>query len=335
MGRAGFNRKTAYATLTMLLAAEAADCDVLWELKGPIATLQHHRGITHSFLGAPFIAAATVFGVYLLHRWWLGKRKPRAGYPPVRWTLLYGLALLASLSHLLLDYTTAYGVRLFEPFNYRWYSWDIVYIIEPVILIALLLGLAVPALLRLVNQEVGARSKGPGGRGGAIFALCCVIVVWGYRDFQHRRALAAMSAITYGGASASRVAAYPYMINPFRWHGVVETRDFLQTLPVSSSPAAVDPQNEARTFYKPEETAVTRAAKESYFGRVYLDWAVFPTVETQKLEGDPNGYLVDFVDLRYDYPEHTALAGFAFLSPTLHVEAQGMNSARPAWLLKR
>ena len=227
MGRAGFNRKTAYATLTMVLAAEAADCDILWEIKGPIAALQHHRGITHSFVGVPFMAAATLAGVYVLHRLWLGRRKPRPGYPPVRWGLLYWLALLAALSHLLLDYTTAYGIRLFEPFNYRWYSWDIMFIIEPIMLVVLILGLALPGLFGLVNQEIGARSKGPGGRGGAIFALICVVVLWGYRDFQHRRALNAMNSITYNGATATRIAAYPYMINPYRWLGVVETQRLL------------------------------------------------------------------------------------------------------------
>ena len=35
MSRAGFNRKTALASLTMVLAAEAADLDVLWALKDP------------------------------------------------------------------------------------------------------------------------------------------------------------------------------------------------------------------------------------------------------------------------------------------------------------
>ena len=227
MSRAGFNRKTAYATLTMLLAAEVADCDLLWEIKGPIAGFQHHRGITHSFVGVPFIAAATLAGVYLLHRWWLGRRRPRPGYPAVRWGLLYWLALLAGLSHLLLDYTTAYGIRLFEPFNYRWYSWDIMFIIEPVMLAVLILGLAVPWLLGLVNQEIGARNKGPGGRGGAIFALICVVGLWGYRDFQHRRALDAMNSITYNGATATRMAAYPYPVDPYRWMGVVETSRLL------------------------------------------------------------------------------------------------------------
>jgi inner membrane protein len=334
MSRTGFNRKTAYATLTMLFAAEAADCDILWQIKGPIATFQHHRGITHSFVGVPFMAAATLLGVYVLHRIWLGRRKPRPGYPPLRWGLLYWLALLAALSHLLLDYSTAYGIRLFEPFNYRWYAWDIMFIIEPAMLVILALGLAIPWLLGLVNQEIGARSKGPGGRGGAIFALICVAVLWGYRDFQHRHALDAMNAITYNGATATRMAAYPYPVNPYRWLGVVETADFFQTFPVDSRGPEVDPRGEARTYYKPEETPASEAAKASYFGRVYLDWAVFPLVETQKLEGDPKGYLVDFEDLRYAYPGRSVLGGFVLLSPNLQVEAQGTNSERPKALEK-
>ena len=56
LGRSGFNRTTAYATLTMVLAAEAPDMDMFWGLRGPVAEFQHHRGITHTFLGAPFMA---------------------------------------------------------------------------------------------------------------------------------------------------------------------------------------------------------------------------------------------------------------------------------------
>jgi inner membrane protein len=65
----------------------------------------------------------------------------------------------------------------------------------------------------------------------------------------------------------------------------------------------VDEQTEAETYYKPEETPITQAAKASYFGRVYLDWAVFPLIQSEKLEGAFKGYLVRFQDLRFDYPE--------------------------------
>src|SRR5271170_3203372 len=78
LGRAGFNRRTAYATLAMTLAAEAPDLDVLWGFRGPVAVLEHHRGITHTLLGAPFVALATTGTVYLWHRF----RKTRV--PQVR-----------------------------------------------------------------------------------------------------------------------------------------------------------------------------------------------------------------------------------------------------------
>jgi len=317
----------------MVLAAEAADVDVLWTLKSPLAALQHHRGITHSFVGVPLMAAGALAFVYVVHklklRLWPPKASP-VGRPKlaIRWGYLYFVAVLAALSHLLLDYTTAYGIRLFEPFNYRWYSWDIVYIVDPVIWIVLIAGLAVPALFGLINQEIGVRSQGPRGRAGAIVALVCLVLIWGVRDNQHRRGLTAMNSFLYRGAEPQRVAAYPYMINPFHWHGVVETADFFETVPVHSLAPEVD-EPQARLFYKPEETDVTVAAKSSHFARVYLDWAMFPFLQEQKLEGATRGYFVDFIDLRYTYPEfsrRTALGGYVVLSPDLRVLQQGMNS---------
>jgi inner membrane protein len=325
LGRAGFNRKSALTTLTMVLAAEAADVDVLWTLKSPVAALQHHRGITHSFVGVPFVAAGVLAIVYLIHRLW--RRRPGSN-KPARWGYLYLFALIAALSHLPLDYSTAYGIRLFEPFNDRWYSWDIVSIVDPVIWAVLIAGLALPALFGLINEEIGARSKGPRGRAGAIVALVCLLLIWGFRDYQHRRAVNAMDAFLYRGATPQRVAAYPYMVNPFRWHGVVETTDFFETVPVNSLAPEIDDAR-ARLFYKPEETQVLKVAKSSYFGRVYLDWAVFPFVQQQKLEGETRGYFVNFQDLRYTYPEisgRTALGGYVVLDPELRVLMQGMNS---------
>ena len=329
MGRSGFNRKTALATVTMVLAAEAADIDVVWGFKSSVAGLQHHRGITHSFVGAPFIAALVLGFVYLLHRYRSRKHPAVKSGPPVRWGFLYFCALLAALSHLLLDYTTAYGIRLFEPFNYRWYSWDIVSIIEPLMLLALVAGLAVPGLLGLVSQEIGARSKGPRGRGGAIFALICVIVIWGVRDYQHRRAVTAMNSFVYHGAEPQRLAAYPYMINPFRWHGVVETQDFFETAPVNSMLPEVD-SDAGILYYKPPVTDVLQAAKSSYLGRVYLDWAAFPYVREANLGDQSADHLVEFQDLRYTFPSssRSPLRAFVLLSPKLSVVEEGMNSSR-------
>ena len=62
MGRAGLNRTTCYATLMLTLAAEFPDIDILWSLKGPVAGLAHHRGFTHSFIGAPIDSARRANG---------------------------------------------------------------------------------------------------------------------------------------------------------------------------------------------------------------------------------------------------------------------------------
>jgi inner membrane protein len=233
--------------------------------------------------------------------------------------LLFAYACLAGLSHILLDYTTAYGVRPFWPFSERWISWDIVFIVEPVLLVVLTLGLITPGLFALINEEIGARSKGkPAGRLAATLALVAVVACWGVRDYEHRRALAALQARNYQGADALRVSAYPYWVNPFRWYGVVETPNFFATMDVdslnfSSMSPEVDPEGQMRIQYKPEETAVSLAAKKTYLGRVYLSWAQYPVTETEELANRTSGsagaaYEVRFRDLRYDYPGHEARA---------------------------
>src|SRR5882724_4490746 len=82
LGRAGFNRTTGLATLTLALATEAPDIDFVTFLGGSVSNLEHHRGITHTLLGAPFVAAltlATVYGIYrvMLARHWQIKQPPR------------------------------------------------------------------------------------------------------------------------------------------------------------------------------------------------------------------------------------------------------------------
>ncbi len=347
MGRAGLNRKTALATATLTLAAEAPDLDVFSRFGGSAFGLNHHRGFTHSFLGIPLVAAVVVAFIYFL--WRLGGRKTRNPNLPPRWGLLFAYACLAGLSHILLDFTNNYGVRPFWPFSERWISWDIVFIADPFILVVLTLGLILPALFSLIDEEIGARKKGPhstpAGRLAATLALLAVFAYWGLRDFEHRRAIAALQSRTYNGADAIRVSAYPYWVNPFRWHGVVETPAFFATMDVDSLAPEVDPEAQMQILYKPEETPITLAAKKTYLGRVYLSWAQYPVTETEQLENDPAivtandpagnaraAYEVRFRDLRYDYPGRNAramLGATVFLTRDLQVldERFGARSA--------
>lgn len=331
LSRTGLNRKTGLATLTLTLAAEAPDIDVVAFFHGSVAGFAHHRGFTHTLLGAPLVAAATLAVVYGIYRL-LPARDGKPAQPP-RWKLLFLYALLGCLLHIFLDFTNNYGVRPFAPFHPQWYSWDILFIFDPIVLAALVLGLMVPGLLRLVTEEIGSRASGSRGKTGALAALLCIAGLIYMRDFQHRRAVNALKARTYQGQDPLRASAYPSPINPFAWRGVVETRDFLEQLPVDSGAGVVDPQETAEMRYKPQETAVTLAAKKSWVGRVYLDWAQYPLVESQAL-GQWAGYKVRFLDLRFfnlsrGIRHGSSLDAYVVLDPRLRVVDMYVGEGRP------
>jgi inner membrane protein len=304
LGRAGLNRKTALATAVLTIASELPDIDIFYEINGPVSGFQHHRGWTHSFLGVPVMAVLAVALVMAFDRWWPWRRKkPRE--LPVKIGWLYGFGIVGGLVHMLLDFTNSYGLRPFLPFNYRWYHWDIVNIIEPVMLLFLLAGLVLPRLFSLIQEEIGAK-RAP-GRGWPIAALLLIVVMWGVRDYEHRRAIGGMSSLEYGEGLPIRLSAFPAAINPFRWYGVVENERTYVTFAVDTMKAEVDPAGRMRFWRKPPETEATLAAKRSHAGRVYLDWSDYPYLETEPIISN-GGHRVIFLDLRYGYLSRTALA---------------------------
>jgi inner membrane protein len=380
IGRAGLNRKTAYATLAAVLASEAADLDVLWALRGPVEELKHHRGITHTFLAAPLLAGVVVGAVWLLHRWREGQRERQqeaasalvhpnaptadapaltegAGLPPlrqeegarmghgaflgspawgslqpVRWGWLYLTALLAALSHLLLDWTNNYGLRPFFPFNPHWYAGSFVFIAEPVVWALLLLALFVPWLLGLIGGEIGARRKPFRGRGWAIFALSSMVLLGCWRWAEHAQALAMVANTQITAAPVTRAAVEPYPINPFRWHAILETADFYQTAEIDTRTGSIDSDPRRDVLYKPASTAATEAAKGTPLGQVYLDWGTWavvrdlgqepvPGMAPPQLAPNRTWTTVEFTDLRFAYSylgtgtatEHSPLNGWVYI----------------------
>jgi len=326
LGRAGFNRKTALATATMTLAAEAPDLDVFWGFKGPVYGFAHHRGFTHSFLGSVVISAIVTGFMYLVWR----IRGPRTNTPklPPRWALLFGLAYLASLSHILLDYTNNYGVRPFWPFGEKWYSWNVAFIVEPPMLLLLLAALILPALVLRARP-----------RSRALFArvaLLAVLLLWMVRFYQGTKAVRLLKDQPHNSEAALRASAFPYWAHDpghliaMRWSGVVETRSFYILAPVNPATGQLDPA-EMTVIPKPAQTPAILAAERSRLGRVYLDWAGYPLVTEDSQGGDT---VVFFRDLRFGYspsPRHTILEAHVTLDGNLNVigEAMGDRQQKP------
>ena len=328
IGRAGLNRKTAYATLAAVLAAEAADLDVFWGFAGPVEGLKHHRGITHTFIATPVVAAVAVGATWLYHRWHEHRRAqrlkslpppepgapPRPGSQPVRWWWVYLAAFLSSLSHIALDWTNNYGIRPFYPFDPKWYAGSFVFIAEPAFWALLLAALIIPGILGLAEREISSRRTTTPfrGRGWAIFALLGMFLIWCLRYAQHAQAEALVRNNPITIDPVDRLAAQPYPWNPFRWHLIVETPAYYQFAEVNTRTGDIASDAQTDQMYKPADTPAVDAAKQTLLGKVYLDWGRWAVVQdigqVQVIGIDPpklppgrTWTTVEFTDLRFGY----------------------------------
>ncbi|HEY4355681.1 MAG TPA: metal-dependent hydrolase [Acidobacteriaceae bacterium] len=340
LARTGLNRRAAYTTLAMAIAAELPDIDTLWGFAGPVASFQHHRGITHTFIGLPVEAALVVAAMYGLHRWRASRPNAHhANHPltaaPVCWGWLTVFVLLALLSHLFLDFTNNYGIRPFFPFNPHWYAGSITFIFDP-LMFALLLGAAVlPALFRLVGSEVGSRRQAFAARGWAISALLALVVLWTFRETQHSRAITlanaqslAVPVETTPVADAQdtpslnylqplRVLANPDPFNPFRWWMVTDYGPVYQLAQADTRNGTFKPAQQ--TTVKIAPSPEFQAAANSRLGRVYLDWSPMPFLSISHTEFDEAGQQVLA-------PGHTLVV---FRDPRFMADLPGLRNRAP------
>jgi inner membrane protein len=315
MARAGLGRTTERGgSLMMILSANIPDIDVLLGLPGGIAYIEYHRGYAHSLLLAPAMAAIAL----LLARWIRGAA--------ITW-LTYLACVAGVLSHLALDLTNVYGVRLLLPFSSRWLHLDINYIFDPWILLILLLAVAAPALSGLVNSEIRGKTSSNASRSSkqawAWIALVAVLGFEGFRYAAHQRAIAIMAAYQYGGDSTPRIWAIPELFNPLRWRGVVETTDSVLDVPVDLT-ADFDPSQGRIAYPAPESPALDAARATSLF-QAFLSFSQAPFWKVTPVD---DLLRVDLIDLRFGTPSDP---GFAFVSalvtPDGHVRDARFGSA--------
>ena len=187
----------------------------------------------------------------------MGNPYPQA--QPVRWLWLYLAALIAALSHILLDWTNNYGVRPFFPFNPRWYAGSFFFIAEPVLWVLLIAALVIPGLLGLADREIGARRVAFRGRAWAIFALCGFFVLGCWRWAEHAQAAVMLQNTQVASAPVTRIAIEPYPVNPFHWHAILETDSFYQTAEINTNTGSIDSDPAARRALQARRYACRRS----------------------------------------------------------------------------
>jgi inner membrane protein len=307
LGRVGLNRWSPRATPILLLAANAPDIDIVALGGGSLQYLHYHRHLTHSLIAMPVLALLAVTVVRY------------AGRKAVRWTGAWAAATLAVASHLLLDWTNAYGLRPFLPFSGRWYQLDLNNIVDLWLWTVFLLALLGPFVARLVGSEIASTNWKPRrhGRGFAVFALAFLVVYdWG-RSVLHTRAVATLEARLYQGSLPSRVAALPEPANPFHWRGLVETGGFYAVAGVDLA-GAFDPTR-AMILHKPDPSTALDAASASPTFQEFLRFSQYPFWRVLPAAEPENGRVVEALDLRFGTPEAPAFVASALLDSRLRV----------------
>jgi inner membrane protein len=298
LARAGLDRICPGATLLLIVSANIPDCDIAWLLCGPLKYLEVHRGYTHSLLLLPAMALLSVGIVALLYR----KNLP--------WTRAWVLCCIGVASHLLLDWTNAYGIRLLLPFSSAWLHLDIVSLWDLVVLAVLLFAALWPMLGGLVSQEIGAlRTR---GRGVAVFALA-FFLVWDLgRAYIHGIGVAQLNTRLYGGEFPARAAVLPSTIDPLHWRAIVETGAAYRVYAPFNPFQSFEPEL-GTAFFKPAVDGAMRSAMQTEPFRYFSYFARFPvwTVSPGNLD-QMEVTRVELTDLRFGNPGQTLFKCVAF-----------------------
>jgi membrane-bound metal-dependent hydrolase YbcI (DUF457 family) len=321
--RSFFPRAPVLTTVVILISGVAADLDWLSFLFGPSTFLAWHRTYTHSLFGSIFLATLiaalplVVILVMLMAKRSAGisadigeggytteqKRVPilRAHYEML--IVLFLSSICSALLHLAMDACQSEGVTLLWPFRRSRFALDWLPEFDFWILAILLGAILVPELFLLVSSEIGARTKRPHGRNGAIAGFVLLLLYAGARESLHASAVGTLRATAYAGESPHRVAAFPDSASLFTWHGVVETQSALHLLDVSALPGAYFSPDSGVTVHKPEDSRVLEAAQKTLAAREFLAVARFPKAT---IERETTGYSVEIRDLRYAALRQTA-----------------------------
>ena len=283
--RAGLNRFHPRASLVLMIAANAPDIDIVSWFGGVPTYLQYHRGLTHSLAFMPVLAALPVLLLAAFSRSWTG------------WRGAYLLSLIGIASHLLLDWTNTYAIRLLLPFSGEWLHLDWLFVFDVWVWAVLLLAVIGPLLGRLVSSEIGAK---PGsGRGLAIFALVFSSVYGFGRSLLHQRAVDTLNSRIYRGIAPTSVAAFPGPFNPLRWTGWVQTDRFSTRFDLNLA-SDFDP-TVGTTFYNPDPSAAMEAARSTELFQRFLRFCIYPLWSVTPATEPEGATLVRIEDKRFGF----------------------------------
>lgn len=308
LSRVGLNRLYPRATLLLILAANAPDIDIVTIVRGPLFYFEQHRGITHSIAAAPVMALLCVLIVCAVARTMRG------------WAVAWSIALIGVASHLLLDWTNDYGIRLLAPFSAQWFHLDLISLFDLIVWVVLLFAWVAPMIGKLVSGEIGAQSGT--GRGLAIFALSFFAIYDFGRYLSHQRAIEILNSREYGGGPPIRVAAFPSGgVSPLEWQGWIERPAFVMHFAVHVL-RQFDPTL-GQLIYQPIPGSAIDAAKQAKPVAVFVRFSQYPLWSVTSVDDPAGSHEVSITDWRFPFSAEALLdASNRVISSSFHYGPQ-------------
>jgi membrane-bound metal-dependent hydrolase YbcI (DUF457 family) len=281
----------------LVVSGIAPDLDYASYFGGAAAFMRLHRSALHSIAGSAVMACAVAGAFCVLDRKIPQKKKLYSQtIAPLRFGAALAVCAVGAAGHTLLDLASGAGVQLLWPFRAHRTGWDLIGDLDLWTLLLLVLGLLLPLLIGLVNEEVGAGKKGPGGQRAAIVTLALLAAYFGWRANLHSRAVDLLLSREYHGRIALNAAAFPASSSPFSWRGVVETDNTLEEVDVPLGPGDQFDSDRSVSRYKPKDTPPLAAAERSASAQKFLTYAKVPFARVEPLEA---GFRVELHDLRF------------------------------------
>lgn len=197
-----------YAWIAGGLAAMAPDLDFfIRSSSDPMLFLLYHRLFTHSLLFIPAGALLVTLGLMIFKCF------------RINWIMTFLAALIGYSTHGFLDACTSYGTVLFWPFSDVRISWDIVSVVDPLITVPLVMGVAWTVIFDT--------------RKGVIIGLILAAVFLSFKTFQHHRALSALqSHASSFHWKMLRPRVYPTLASSTLWNGVAHVNSELYAMEI-------------------------------------------------------------------------------------------------------
>jgi inner membrane protein len=276
LGEAGLKRRTRCGALTLMIASNLPDLDVLVFATSTPA-IAFRRGWTHGILAQALLPLALAAVMTAIGRW-----RTTDGAASVRFGVILLLAYAGVLLHVFMDYLNNYGVRLLMPLEQRWFYGDTLFIIDP------WLWLVLGGGVWLARRQAAARPAQ-----GALLTAALYIVVM-LLSAQAARRIVTGAWTAANGSPPRALMVGPMPVTPLRRAVIIDAGDRFTTGTFTWFPTEVrfDPM----TVAKNENDPRVSAARSTPAVNAFLVWSRFPY---WTIEPADNGTRVSVRDMRF------------------------------------